>query len=125
MAVADHERNIQIMLLRVAYLMGRAKKEEGSACGGDSHAIVVAENGAIASVDVDEMERAEVLSHEIERHLTHMFHYATSGIMEKRIEAELHGSTQIYRHYAKSVRELLFPSLRQLDHPIPRRQKTL
>ncbi len=53
-------------LLRLAYLMQRAKSEEGSACGGNTTAVVVTKHGAFTFVEDEEMQRAEALASKVD-----------------------------------------------------------
>jgi 20S proteasome alpha/beta subunit len=61
--IFDTPRNEKIdaksALVKLAYLMYVAKRDEGSACGGETHAFVVAKDGGFALVTQDEMEEAE------------------------------------------------------------------
>ena len=62
----EYSFDLRMTLLRLAYLMYRAKKDEGSACGGDTHVIVVSNKGALAQIAPTEMAVAEVLASKID-----------------------------------------------------------
>lgn len=57
---------LRATLLRLAFLMYRAKKDEGSACGGDTHTLVMPEKGPVFPISNEEMAVAEKLAGEID-----------------------------------------------------------
>jgi hypothetical protein len=61
---------VKSALLRLAYLMYRAKAEEGSACGGNTTAVIVTKDGAFTFVKDEEMQKAEVLASKVDSFLT-------------------------------------------------------
>jgi len=57
---------VKSALLRLAYLMYRAKNEEGSACGGNTTTVVVTKGGAFTFVEDEEMRKAEDLASRVD-----------------------------------------------------------
>jgi len=59
---AKEKLDAKSALIKLAYLMHLAKRDEGVACGGDTYAIVMGAGGAFAFVDEEEMRQAERIS---------------------------------------------------------------
>jgi hypothetical protein len=56
---AEEKPDVKATLLRMAYLMYLAKRDEAAACGGETYAIVIAGGGGFTMVDEAEMKQAE------------------------------------------------------------------
>ena len=68
-AVAGEKMDARSALLRVAYLMHIAKRDEGSACGFDSFAALISTDGGFTFIDKEEMIAAEQLAKELDKSL--------------------------------------------------------
>jgi hypothetical protein len=64
--LVPHSASMRATLLRMAFLMYRAKKDEGSSCGGDTHTAVLPRGGMFFLVPKEEMAVAEKLAAEID-----------------------------------------------------------
>jgi hypothetical protein len=107
------EVNVKMTLVRLAFLMYRAKKDEGSACGGESYAVVISNRGALTYIHPAEMAMAENLAEQLDRLLFDMSAMITNGSQ---------GPTENFLKrcevLAADANNLKFPSLAHLEHLI-------
>jgi 20S proteasome alpha/beta subunit len=102
-------------LLKVAYLMYRAKKDEGSACGGNTTAVVVTKEGSFAFVEGEEMEAAERLAAKIENNVED-FRNGMLSLLPKDSQALKHEKcAERYLALVKEAENLAFPGLDWLN----------
>jgi hypothetical protein len=64
--LVPHSAPMRATLLRLAFLMYRAKKDEGSACGGHTHTVILPQKGGFFMVSRQDMAAAEQLAAEID-----------------------------------------------------------
>jgi 20S proteasome alpha/beta subunit len=105
-------------LLRLAYLMYRAKKDEGSACGGNTHAIVISVKGGFAFIEHEEMKKAEEIAADIDTLLRDAYQKimgAEKPEIQRKFVDEL---SKNYLLLAERGRGLEFPSLGLLKQPL-------
>jgi 20S proteasome alpha/beta subunit len=114
---------VKSALLRLAYLMHRAKTEEGSACGGRTTTVVVSSDGAFTFLEDDEMKQAEELGASIGKFVGDLRKGLLSLPTQEAQEAEIKGFSQEYLELAKEAESLAFPSLDWLDKPWWKRKK--
>jgi hypothetical protein len=57
--VGEEKLNAKSALMKLAYLMYLAKRDEGAACGGETYAIVISADGGYSLIDEGEMREAE------------------------------------------------------------------
>jgi 20S proteasome alpha/beta subunit len=98
-------------LLKMAYLMHLAKRNEGSACGGETNAFVITANGSIALVEEKEMKEAEQVALELDSVIARGVRCLTSLASDEFMK-EFHES---FDAVSESYRKLLFPSLNDLE----------
>jgi len=60
--VGKKRLDVKSALVKLAYLMHLAKRDEGTACGGNTYAVVIGVGGAYAFIDETEMREAEALA---------------------------------------------------------------
>jgi hypothetical protein len=105
-------------LLRLAYLMYKAKKDEGSACGGNTHAIVISAKGGFAFIEHEEMKRAEEIAVEVDA-LLRDANQNVLGAEPPDVQRELiNNFSQKYLALAERGEKLEFPSLGLLREPL-------
>jgi hypothetical protein len=112
--LVPHSASMQATLLRLAFLMYRAKKDEGSACGGDTHAVVIAEGGMFVLIPKEEMAAAEQLAAEIDELMLNAARMVTAdlstvGTGNDSVDT-LSGQ---YKNLLERWRDLDFPSIRR------------
>jgi hypothetical protein len=99
------------VLLRLAYLMYLAKKDEGSACGGDTNTFVISTMGSIAWIEQKEMKEAENLAEEMDSFLV--------GTIDKVIghSQEYFGQklSDTLAAVSEKYKKFEFPSLKMLE----------
>jgi hypothetical protein len=98
-------------LLRLGYLMFLAKRDEASACGGNTHTIVASVEGGIALIDDEEMEEAEKLAKEMDSALIKAIETLASCPQKnpaQKLSETFHSITEKYEKAA-------FPSLKMLE----------
>lgn len=117
---------MKVALLRLAFLMYHAKKEEGSACGGDTHAVILPSNGILTFVNSCDMADAEGLAKEVDALMTVTGKKAMSHLTEADqntfVTAEF---SKRYAELARKARELTFPSLVPLHNVVLGEKKSL
>lgn len=60
--VAQEKMDARSLLLRIAYLMYLAKRDEGAACGGDTFGAAISSDGGFALIEEEEIRQAEELA---------------------------------------------------------------
>lgn len=118
--LSDHKCPLKPKLLMLAYLMYVAKKEEGSACGGETSVMVLSKAGTWAFVGQDEMAQAEVLAREIHSALQ----VSIQEILGAPIKPPTHSFERLYRELSEKAEALAFPSLRSLEFNVWKRAET-
>lgn len=113
--ISNHKSTLKSQLLLVAYLMYLAKEQEGSACGGPTNALVITKRGGWTFVT--EMDAAETLASDI--------HFSVQQYI-----LEVAGTSPViprppfndlYRELKEKAGKLEFPSLRNLERNVWRR----
>lgn len=111
--------DLQATLLRLAFLMYRAKKDEASACGGDTHAVVLSNHGALAQVSGKEMAAAEDLARQVDMLMMEASKMITSCTSMEHQQKFLRGDFATrYAELAAQGRNMTFPSTDRLNIPI-------
>jgi 20S proteasome alpha/beta subunit len=103
-------------LLKLAFLMHRAKTEEGSACGGATQTLIVTKTGRFAFIERDEMEAAEKLAKGVEDWLMEIRKSVLGGAAKEETAKEF---AKQYLYLSSRTEELKFPSLTRLERPLP------
>jgi len=107
------EMTAESTLLKIAYLMRRAKKEN-LYVGGDTDAVVLYRDGRLAETKRPEMKQAEEFSEKLDFY----FKYACYGLFSQQSEEEqkafMDRFTSLYLRDAKAASRLWFPSLEDL-----------
>jgi hypothetical protein len=107
------EMTAESTLLKISYLMRRAKKEN-LYVGGDSDAIVLYRDGRLAETRRSEMKEAEEFSEKLDFY----FKYACYGLFSQQSEEEqkafMNRFASLYLRDAKSASKMWFPSLEGL-----------
>jgi hypothetical protein len=103
-------------LLKLAFLMYRAKTEEGSACGGATTTLIVTKRGRFAFIPSGEMEAAENLAKNVEDWLMEIRKSVLGGAAKEETAKEL---SKQHLYLSSRVEELEFPSLSRLERPMP------
>lgn len=98
-------------LLRLAYLMHLAKKDEGSACGGDTYTFVISTAGGLASIDREEIKEAEELAKKMDSILISAILNVVGGPREYPAQAVSDAFSAIAEKYG----QIDFPSLKMLE----------
>jgi hypothetical protein len=100
-------------LMALAYLMHLAKTQEGSACGGETGAMVISKAGGWSFVSGNEMRDAEELAAEMDTESTR----ALKGMLGLSPENEdrLVTFATHYKELSDRANALDFPSLKQMD----------
>jgi hypothetical protein len=110
---AQEKPDAKSTLLRMAYLMYLAKRDEAAACGGETYAIVIVGGGGFAMVNEEEMRQAE----EMAKKLSKAF---DSGIF--RLTSSQQGSLDEFHQkinaLLESYRRFEFSSLKFLERKI-------
>jgi 20S proteasome alpha/beta subunit len=118
--VPHEQMDARSALLRVAYLMYLAKRDEGSACGGDTYATAISADGGFTLVSDEEMERAESLAMKLDKSIE-------SGI--RRItgsqQSTLHRSPypESLDSVTKEFSQFEFQSLKYLQRKLWKRER--
>jgi hypothetical protein len=108
------EMSAESTLLKLAYLMRRAKKEDLYA-GGDTDAVILYKNGGLGETTRPEMKEAEEFSEQLDRY----FKYACYGLFSQQSEEDQKGfmdrfATLYLRDAKEVVGKIWFPSLEGL-----------
>ncbi len=86
---------VKTALLRLAYLMCRAKNEEGSACGGNTTTVVVTKDGAFTFVEQEEMQKAEDLASQLDEFLSDLRKQILSSEPKESPEVDMKRSLEM------------------------------
>jgi len=105
--------------LKLAYLMYLAKRDEGSACGGDTHTIAISKCGGFTFVDETEMQKAERIAEELDDIIKKGLRQVTS-----LSPPDFHQAfSEKLKAVADSYSNLDFPSLKDLDRKFWKEKK--
>jgi hypothetical protein len=111
-----HSASMRATLLRLAFLMYRAKKDEGSACGGDTHAAVIPKGGMFFLVPKEEMAAAEKLAGEIDQLMLSAARMITKDLSATSADSNsLETLSGQYKNLLQRWRDLDFPSVRRYE----------
>ncbi|HEY4905204.1 MAG TPA: hypothetical protein VIH89_17135 [Candidatus Sulfotelmatobacter sp.] len=120
----DGSQPMRAALLRLAFLMYHAKKQEGSACGGDTHAVILPKNGIITFVNSEDMADAEDLARQVDELMVQTGKTAMSHLTEADQHTFVSGEfSKKYAALANRARELTFPSLVPLQLVVQQNEK--
>lgn len=76
-------------VLRAAYWMNRAKRDEGSMCGGITHMFMISEKGGIALSDSKQLAAAESFAEEVDALVSDFTHGVLSGKSDEEQKEQL------------------------------------
>jgi hypothetical protein len=110
--LSNYESDIKPQLLLLAYLMYLAKKDEGSACGGYTHGLVLTKQGG--STFLYSMEEAEKLAAEIHSSVQGCIREIVGGASTTKDRAETKPFMQLFEELHKRAEGLAFPELDNL-----------
>lgn len=110
--MANENLDAKSTLLRLAYLMYLAKKDEASACGGETHAYAISTAGAFAPIDSKGMNKAEKLAEEVDSVLLSVVREVTGGPTKYPSQRV----SDAFSALAKKYKDIDFPSLKFLEH---------
>jgi hypothetical protein len=102
-------------LLRACYWMYRAKRDEGSMCGGATTIFVISQFGKMAIFGDEEIGAAEALGGEIDDLLQQCRYSMLSGSPVSQQQAFLEGFKTHYSALAAKANAVLFPTLKWLE----------
>jgi hypothetical protein len=120
-----HSASMRATLLRLAFLMYRAKKDEGSACGGDTHAAVMPKGGMFFLVPKEEMAVAEKLAAEIDGLMLNVARMVTTDLSGASADSKsLETLSSQYKTLLERWRNLDFPSIRRYELEREKKQKS-
>jgi 20S proteasome alpha/beta subunit len=108
---------VKSALLKLAYLMHRAKSEEGSACGGSTTTVIVSSDGAYTFVEEGEMQKAEEVAGRMEKFLGDIRKGLLSPEKLESQDAAIKKFTQKYLELTSEAEALQFSSLSWLERP--------
>lgn len=101
----ENKLDARAILLRLAYLMYLAKRDEASAVGKDTHAFVAFATGQVVMIGKKEMVEAEVLAKELDDRSLLTLDHALAG----------RSISNAFDDISKKYRDFVFPSLKMLD----------
>jgi hypothetical protein len=122
--LVPHSASMRATLLRLAFLMYRAKKDEGSACGGDTHTAVIPKGGMFFLVPKEEMAAAEKLAAEIDELMVNTARMITTDLSAPGAASNsLETLSGQYRNLLKRWHNLDFTSIRRYELEREKTQK--
>jgi 20S proteasome alpha/beta subunit len=102
-------------ILRATYWMYRAKRDEGSLCGGCTNMAMISERGTFALIEKDEVEAAEALGEQVDKLLQSCRYGLLSWESQKAQQQFLRSFSQPYLELAAKAKKILFPTLTWLE----------
>jgi 20S proteasome alpha/beta subunit len=124
--LVPHSASMRATLLRMAFLMYRAKKDEGSSCGGDTHTAVLPRGGMFFLVPKEEMAVAEKLAAEIDGLMIDAARMITADLSIIDGSGNSLGKlSSQYEALLERWRNLDFPSIRFHEWEKGKKQKSL
>ncbi len=110
---------VRAALLKLAFLMHRAKKEEGSACGFETRTLIVTKKGRFAFIPNGEMAAAEQFAEKVDSLLADFRKALLSGEPKESRDKALSELAKLYLELGEESDSLNFPSLSRLERPMP------
>jgi 20S proteasome alpha/beta subunit len=104
--------DLRMSLIRLAFMMYRAKRDEGSFCGGDTETIVVPKSRRFIGLTKEEMKAAEELARKTDLLQLKMHEMITTGVPLPNLRLDW---VRQYENLTAESRELQFPSLKRLE----------
>jgi len=102
-------------LLRTAYWMYRAKRDEGSMCGGPTAIFMISQYGKAAPFGGQEVKAAEELGAEVDELLQQCRYSVLNGTSEQEQRSFLGDFSNSYLALAAKARDIAFPTLQWLE----------
>lgn len=111
---SDDLPSVEVAIVRAAYWIYRAKRDEGAYCGGCANIVVVSEKGGFAFIEKTESEAAEAIGGEIDD----ILQWCRYGVLGRKSPQEqehiLKTLNENYARTADKIRALEFSTLHGL-----------